>query len=134
MKIGNSTIVIVRVFLVYWKSKETSVTLWLYDFFWQFEQWQYIFHHQQMQQNILTHYCNNISKSCKKRDAILSSNSNSTNVAPLAKILMLQKNWHYHKWFYNGSLFEFVNNFAPWNQFGYWLTFFKIDSAISKFS
>ena len=28
-----------------------------------------IFHHQQMQQqNILTHYCNNISKSCKKRD------------------------------------------------------------------
>lgn len=28
-----------RVFLVYWKSKETSVILWLYDFFWQFEQY-----------------------------------------------------------------------------------------------
>ena len=40
-----------------------------------------------MQQNILTHYCNNISKSCKKRDAILSSTGNSTNVAPLAKII-----------------------------------------------
>ena len=44
------------------KSKETSVILWLYDFFWQFEQFYSIITvlAQMQQQNILTHYCNNI--------------------------------------------------------------------------
>ena len=114
MKIGNSTIVIVRVF---WSIERVKKQASLYGFMTSFGS----LNSGSSIYSIISK-CNKtysrttaiiFQRVVKRETLYLVVVAIVQMLHPLQKLSMLHKDLHCHKFFYNGNLFVFVNDFAP---------------------